>query len=72
MFRPIVKNAARLGLFVAAVATVACTGVTSPDNQVNIKKRALKDTIVIEGDTSDFCRSGWHVINGRWTCGDVG
>lgn len=69
MFRPIVKNVVRLGLFAAAVTTVACSNPTAPNTPINIKKAALKDVVPpIEGDTSGYCRSGWTLINGRFVC----
>lgn len=66
MSRPAVKNAVRLALFVAAIATAACSEVTSPTSTIDMKKGALTETV--PGDTTGYCRSGWVIQLGRWTC----
>jgi hypothetical protein len=47
------------------IGTVAC--VDSPTGPQVKGKRSLRDTTVLEGD-STLCRSGWHISGNRVVC----
>lgn len=47
------------------VGLVAC--VDSPTGPQVKGKRALRDTTIVEGDTT-LCRSGWQIMGGRVVC----
>jgi hypothetical protein len=63
MNRPVIKYVVRVALFASALAAIACSNPTAP-GPVNAKKPALKDS-------TDLCRSGWTVVQGRAVCNDV-
>jgi hypothetical protein len=62
MYRPIAKYVLRAALFASAITAIACASPTAPA-PVNAKK-AVKDS-------TDICRSGWTVIDGRTVCNDA-
>jgi hypothetical protein len=63
MYRPIAKYVLRAALFASAISAIACASPTAPA-PVSAKKPAVKDSVDLN------CRSGYTLINGRWTCSD--
>lgn len=58
-----------LAIALTLVAAVAC--VDSPTSPQAAGKRSMRDTTVLEGDSTE-CRTGWSVSNGRIVCNAEG
>jgi hypothetical protein len=56
-----------LAILAGAVITTLAACVDTVTSPPIPGKRALKDTTVIEGD-STLCRSGYHIVGGRIVC----
>lgn len=60
-----VKRFTGIALLAAASAT-ACSSPVSPSRPTT-GPTAVHDS-VSDSDTTDYCRTGWTIVGGRWTC----